>query len=194
VIWQVASPMIVMALVGALAGALLGGQLRGATLTHVFGFFLLFLGLQTLALVFADPDEQVLQETFQDNPLHKRGRLCGAIGLLHGTICGLLGISGGVVATPMQQLLLQMPVRHAIAHSLIVSVGSTGLASLVTVSTGVAREYFSLEQLLVAVLCVGLGALLGALIGARLGTRVNSGWIRLLFVVIALGAGFSILL
>ncbi len=194
-IWRIIWPMLPPALVGVLGGILLGNQLRGATLTHLFGFFVLFLGLYTLAMVFDDPKEHVLGKSFSKGRFHKNhGRLAGSIGALHGFICGLLGISGGVISVPMQQLLLNMPVRHAIANTLVVSALCSGLGSIMVIAIGTGRRVFSLEHILFAVLCIGGGAVLGAQIGARMSLRSNTGVLRLSFVVISFGAGLSLLI
>jgi uncharacterized membrane protein YfcA len=194
-IWQIIWPMLPPALVGVLGGLLLGNQLRGSTLTHIFGFFVLFLGLYTLAMVFDDPKEHVLRNYFFNGRPHQHhGRLSGSIGALHGFICGLLGISGGVISVPMQQLLLNTPVRHAIANTLVVSALCSGLGSITVIAIGASRGVFSLEHILVVVLCIGGGAVLGAQIGARMGVRSNAEILRLLFVVISFGAGLSLLI
>ncbi|MBW2622471.1 MAG: sulfite exporter TauE/SafE family protein [Deltaproteobacteria bacterium] len=192
---QIIRPMLPPALVGVVGGLLLGNQLRGATLTHLFGFFVLFLGLYTLAMVFDDPKEHVLRRNFSNGRLHKyHGRLSGSIGALHGFICGLLGISGGVISVPMQQLLLNTPVRHAIANTLVVSAVCSGLGSITVIAIGTGRGVFSLEHILFAVMAIGGGAVLGAQIGVHMGLKSDTGVLRFLFVVISFGAGLSLLL
>lgn len=194
-IWRIVRPMLLPALAGVLGGIFLGNHLRGATLIHIFGFFALFLGLYTLAQVFADPKEHALSKEFFPERLGQRqGRLSGSIGALHGFLCGLLGISGGVIAMPMQQLLLNVPVRHAIANTLVVSAICTGLGGLTVLAIGTAHGDFNLEHVLFVVLCIGTGAVLGAQIGVRLGRKVNIGVLRLLFVAISFLAGLSLLL
>ena len=194
-IWEIIRPMLALALVGVVGGLVLGNHLRGATLTHIFGFFVLFLGLYTLALVFDDPKEHVLRGSFFGGQLREHpGRLAGSVGALHGFICGLLGISGGVISVPMQQLVLNVPVRHAIANTLVVSALCSGVGSVAVIGLGASQGVFSLERILFAVLWIGGGAVLGAQMGARIGVRSNAGILRLLFVVISFGAGLSILM
>ncbi|MCP4678541.1 MAG: sulfite exporter TauE/SafE family protein [Deltaproteobacteria bacterium] len=193
--WSIIRPMIIPALIGTGGGVLLGNQLRGATLTHVFGFFILFLGLYTLAQVFADPTEHRLKEDFK-TPMraHRHRNSSRGIGVLHGFLCGLLGISGGVIAMPMQQLLLNVPTRNAIANTVAVSALCTGLGSAIVIACGVSSGAFELTNILFVVLFIGVGAFAGAQLGARLGEKIHSGILRLVFVAIVFVAGLSILL
>ncbi|MEX0653541.1 MAG: sulfite exporter TauE/SafE family protein [Phycisphaeraceae bacterium] len=55
----------------------------------------------------------------------------GAIGGVMGTIAGLLGIGGGAVAVPMQQVVMRLPLRNAIANS----------AAIICISAGVGAIY-----------------------------------------------------
>ena len=191
--WDYAAPMVLLALPGALLGSWVGNQLGGASLTHVFGFFMVFLAFNTLALAFSDPDEHVMARDFQDRPQGNQGYHCATIGGLHGFVSGLLGISGGVIATPLQQILLRMPTRRAIANTLLVSTAATAVASVYVLWTGVHQGDFTLYQVFFVDLFMGGGAAVGAGIGARLGRRCNVTILRLLFVLLALSAGVSIL-
>lgn len=193
VIWPMVGPMVVAASVMAVVGATVGSHVSGPTLTHLFGIFLLFQGLNTMALIFADPDEQITEEGFARQRRGGRWGLKAVIGGLHGMLCGVLGISGGVIATPMQQVMLHVPVRHAVANTLFVSTIITAIAGTIVVWTGLDRGDFTVDRGLVAVLCLGGGALVGAQLGSRLGTKIDPLIVRVLFVVLTFAAGLSIL-
>lgn len=186
-------PMIMPAILAALGGMFLGSALPRATLTHLFAFFALFLALNTLGHAMADPNEFVLGERHQarSNPI--RGASRQATGGLHGFVCGLLGISGGVVAVPMQQALMRVPARHAVANSVIVSVYCTGVAAIAAVITGVAQGDFQFADVALATMCVGGGAVLGAQLGARLTGVIRAFYLKLMFVQVCLAAGVLIL-
>lgn len=193
--WKTIGLMLPMALVGVLGGLLLGNQLRGSTLTHIFGFFMLFLGLYTLAMVFDDPKEHIHRKDHSGEMPHKHHqRMAASISALHGFICGVLGISGGVISVPMQQLLLNTPVRNSIANTLVISAVCSGLGSITVITIGVGRGVFSLEHILFTVMCIGVGAVIGGQIGARVGVKSNAGVLRFLFVLISFGAGLSLLI
>jgi uncharacterized protein len=193
VIWRMVGPMVAAASLTAIVGATIGSQVSGPTLTHLFGIFLLFQGLNTMALIFADPDEQITEEGFASQAGGTGWGLRAVIGGLHGMLCGVLGISGGVIATPMQQVMLHVPVRHAVANTLLVSTIITAIAGTIVVWTGLGRGDFTVDRALVAVLCLGGGALVGAQLGSRLGTRIDPLIVRVLFVVLTFAAGLSIL-
>ncbi len=194
-IWPSIRPMLPPAIISLLGGVWLGNHLRSSTLACLFGFFVLFLAFYTLPMIFNDPR----QHRLKTGPLGGRfqryhGYLCGGIGVLHGFICGLLGVSGGVISVPMQQLLLNMPARNAIANTLVVSALCSGLGSAIVITIGVGRGIFSLEHILFAIVCVGGGAVLGAQIGVRMGERTSTEILKLLFVIISFGAGLSLLM
>jgi uncharacterized membrane protein YfcA len=191
--WGYAAPMVLLALPGVLLGSWVGNRLGGSSLTHVFGFFMVFLAFNTLALVFSDPDEHVMAREFREKPEGSQGYLCSTIGALHGFVSGLLGISGGVIATPLQQIMLHMPTRPAIANTLLVSSVATAVASVYVLWTGVERGDFTLYQVFFVDFFMGAGAAVGAVIGAGLGRRCNVTLLRLLFVLLALLAGVSII-
>jgi hypothetical protein len=193
VLMQVVRPMLVPAIAGVLGGLLLGNVLPRATLTHFFAFFALFLGFNTLAQTFADPDENSFKEKIPavlDGP---RKLACSSIGAFHGFVCGLLGISGGVIAMPMQQALAHIPARQAVANSVVVSAVCTAFGSVAAISSGVARDDFLLVDVLFASGCIGTGAMLGAQVGARLTGSVPVLVLKLLFVQVSFAAGLMIL-
>lgn len=193
VLWQVVRPMIVPAVVSAIIGLWLGTVLPRATLTHFFAFFIVFLGFNTLAQSFADPYERILSSPPKHKLLPHQRSSSAMIGALHGLICGLLGISGGVTTVPMQQTLLRTPSRNAVANSLVVSACITGAASLAAVVAGVSRGAFLLSEMLMVSFCIGLGAIFGAQFGARMTGKVHAFVLKGLFGVVCLAAGLIIL-
>lgn len=193
-VWPVASRMLLLAVPASLVAAVLGNHMHPHTLTMVFGMFSLFLAFNTIAFIVGDPDERIM--TYQRSmPIGEReGYQSAMLGGLHGTICGLFGISGGVIATPMQQLLLRMPLRSAIANTLLVSTVATLAAGVVVVWTGIAGGHFAAHDVLFVDFYMGAGAAVGAPIGNRLGDHCSVTALRVLLAVLTAGAGLSILL
>jgi len=193
IVWPIALRMMMMAIPAVMLAAVLGSDLSEGKLKTVFAIFVIFLGFNTLAFVLGDPEERGMSHTFEDHGQDRHAYVSASIGALHGFFCGLLGISGGVVATPMQQLTLRVPLRNAIANTLFVSTVVTLLAGALVVATGISRHQFTAEHVLFVDFCMGTGATIGASIGTRLGERCNVSALRLLFVVLTMTAGISIL-
>lgn len=191
VMWRVVRAMLVPAALGVLVGIVLGSVLPRSLLRHFFGFFALFMGLNTLAQSFGDPHEHVLGGSREDagSPVAH-----GFIGGVHGFVCGLLGISGGVIAIPMQQTLARIRAANAVANTIVVSAAATSIGSVTAVVGGVVQREFALLDVLFATACVGAGAALGAHLGAHLTGKIPVFVLRLLFVQICLVAGLSILI
>lgn len=191
--WHVVKPMLAPALLATLGGLALGNVMSKSSLTHFFAFFAMFMGFNTLAQCFTDPDESMLSDGTDGDTATAKPVQAGAIGGLHGLACGLLGISGGVIALPLQQVLLRAPARQAVANTVVVSACITGVGSVAAVVMGMQRGDFHGAEVLFASVCIGLGAGIGAQIGARLTGRINLIYLKLMFVQIGFVAGLMIL-
>jgi hypothetical protein len=193
VTWSLVLPMLIPAALALFAGMYLGNVVSRAALTHFFAFFALFLALGTMAQSIADPGERVLGAV----PPRRLGQsttvICTGIGGIHGLVCGLIGISGGVVTLPLQQVILGVTARNAVANAVIVSAVITSVGSLAVTAIGVGRGDFQLSDVLFASLCIGGGGVIGGQIGARLTGRVPLGLLRAMFVLVTLSAGLLIL-
>jgi uncharacterized membrane protein YfcA len=99
--------------------------------------------------------------------------LCAAIGLVAGTLGGLLGVGGGVVMVPAFMALLGMPARHAIGTSM-------GVILFTAISAAIRHHQLgNLEPRVVVP--VALLSIVGAYLGATLTTRVPERTLRMLF-------------
>jgi len=191
--WHLVRPMLAPAIIATLLGLSLGNVMSKNSLTHFFAFFAMFMGFNTLAQCVADPNEAVLQGEQDPSGTRARPLHAGGIGALHGLACGLLGISGGVIALPLQQVLLRAPARQAVANTVVVSAIITGLGCLAALAMGTQRGDFRSTEVLFASLCIGLGAAVGGQLGARLTGRVHLIFLKLMFVQIGFIAGLTIL-
>jgi uncharacterized membrane protein YfcA len=194
VLAQLVRPMVLPSVVGVLSGVVLGSVLPRVTLSHFFALFALFLAFSTLAQSFADPNEHVFSGEYPKVLTPGQRLMARSIGGVHGFMCGLLGISGGVIALPLQQVLLSVPVRHAAANTVAISAFATTFGSVAAVSTGAIRQDFALGDVLFATLWMGGGALIGAPIGAHLNGTIRVVYLKLMFVQLSLSAGLLILL
>ena len=194
VMWPYMKRTFAPSIVGILAGLLLGNFVGGAVLTHLFGFFVIFLSFATMGQTFLDPHENALDQVFsRDSELTtRRKRILTFIGTMHGFLCGMFGISGGIHTIPAQQVFLDIPIRHAIANTLVISVVSAGVGIVLVAVIGVNHGDFTVQQILGAFFCVAIGAYGGAQIGTRLAERTNTHILRILVEIIGLVAGFAL--
>ncbi|MDH5674057.1 MAG: sulfite exporter TauE/SafE family protein [Myxococcales bacterium] len=194
VLWSIVRAMLLPASIGVLAGMFLGHAIPRVTLTHFFAFFALFLGFNTLGQAFSDPHERAFQPP-SERDLHGRNMLPFAVvGGFHGFVCGLLGISGGVLAVPLLQALAMVSSRQAVAISVAVSAFCTAVGSVAAVTAGHLRGSFHLQDVVLASSFIGGGAIFGAQIGARLTGILPVFWLKLMFVWITFTAGLVILI
>lgn len=191
---QLVRPMLVPCLAGVLIGIAIGNVLPRVTLSHFFALFAIFLSLGTLAQAFVDPHEYVFSDSYPRELTSGQKSMAGGIGAVHGLMCGLLGISGGVVAVPLQQVLMSVPVRNAVGNTVAISAFATTIGSVAAVVSGVFRQDFALSDLFVSTLFMGGGALVGAPIGAQLSGTMRAIYLKLMFVQLSLAAGLLILL
>jgi uncharacterized membrane protein YfcA len=109
------------------------------------------------------------------------------VGVPMGTVAGLLGVGGGPIAVPGQQLALKLPAKNAIANS--------SMTIVVSALLGAAYKLMSLPAvggdphlLRVAALryaaCLLPGALLGGYLGAWLHKVIRTFWIHICFAAV----------
>ncbi len=129
----------------------------------------------------------------------------GSIGVIMGGLAGLLGIGGGAVAVPLQQVILNLPLRAAIANSSAVMVVSATFGAiyknatlhehnftLVNPVTGIVTSHpysWTTGLALAAVLAptCWIGGYLGALLTHRLPVRL----MRLFFIALMILAAWK---
>jgi uncharacterized membrane protein YfcA len=100
---------------------------------------------------------------------------CAVIGMIAGTLGGLLGVGGGIVMVPAFTRLLDLPVKQAVGTSM-------GVIFFTAVTASWRHWQLGNLQPRVVVLVAAL-SMVGAWIGASLTTRVNERTLRILFAV-----------
>ena len=111
-----------------------------------------------------------------------------AVGAVMGTIAGLLGIGGGAIAVPLQQLLLKLPLRQCIGNSsAIICVSATvgaiyKNATLAQHVSGTSPVDWRMSLVIAAMLAPTAWA--GARLGASLTHRLPLRQVRLAFIVL----------
>ncbi|HUV41229.1 MAG TPA: sulfite exporter TauE/SafE family protein [Sedimentisphaerales bacterium] len=115
--------------------------------------------------------------------------LCG---LLTGVPAGLLGIGGGIVCTPAQQLFLKMPLKRAISNSAATIAAIAVIGALYKNITLARHNILVIESVKIAAIVIP-GAIVGSLVGSRLMYKLPKDLVRIVFILLAAVACYKLL-
>ncbi len=199
-LWPTLKMLIPLAILGSIGGvfvsnlALFSGE-GTIWLTRMFGAFLLYVMVHNLWGLYRGKRKSDMVVPPDDRIGGWRAAL---IGIPVGLSNGLLGIGGGVVAVPLQQVILRIPLQRAIANSSlsIVFVATFGaIAKNLTLSqhTGSDGLPFTLLQSLAIAAVLIPTAFAGAYVGAHLTHTMPLGALRVLFAGLMLYFGVNLL-
>jgi len=185
---------IPFAVLGVLCGVWLssGWWFRGANevwLSRLFGAFLFYVAGYNIYRLFG---ARRLPDMGEAEARRLAGwRIALLVGMPTGLLGGLLGIGGGSIAVPLQQLLLRIPLRRAIANSAttILPLSLVG-AVYKNVSNAQAGIPF-IESFHLAVFLIPT-AVVGGYVGAHLTHAMPRRLLRLAFILLMLYAGYSL--
>lgn len=110
-----------------------------------------------------------------------------SIGAAMGFLAGLLGIGGGALAVPMQQVLLRLPLRQCIANSAAVICLTAGVGA-VAKNLALPPACDPVDALTLAALLAPT-AVLGGYLGGSLTHKLPTAAVRLLFIALLATAG-----
>jgi uncharacterized protein len=164
-------------------------------LSRMFGCFLLYVMVHNLHGLYRGKRKSDLITPPDDRV---GGWKAALIGVPVGLSNGLLGIGGGVVAVPLQQVVLRIPLQRAIANSSlsIVFVAAFGaVAKNWTLSQHLGPDGmpFALAQSLGIAAILIPTAFVGAYIGAHLTHAISLGWLRVVFAGLMLYFGVRLI-
>ena len=159
----------------ALAGVLLVGIAVGA-------FFIYVVIHNIHRLIWGQPAEGRTREQVEAGPVWPRL----AIGFPMGVSAGLLGIGGGSLAVPAQQMGLKVPLRNAIATSSATIASVSWIGAIVkNVQLG---DNGSVTRSLLLAACLAPTAMIGSYVGGHLTHRLPVKVVRVAFVLLMLYA------
>ena len=196
--------MIPAAILGVLLGVA-GSNLpifaggKSYRLARLFGTFLVYVaGYEIYKLVRSLTGSG--QDGHDDAHVRPSGPLASLIGLVTGMAAGLLGIGAGTVATPLQQILLKLPMRRAMANSAAAIIGIAGAGAIYKNASLGASVHFDLfssaspvmASLKIAALVVPTG-FVGGYVGGHLMHRLPKNWVRAAFLVVVLLGAYKLL-
>jgi uncharacterized membrane protein YfcA len=186
---------------GAIAGALYGVAADPRVIYGVFGAVLVYAAVSMVirreravsAPIGGATDALDLGAAFSDPAI---GRDIGyipirpaagmGVGAGAGIISGMLGVGGGVVMVPAMNLLMRVPVKAAVGTSSFM----IGITSVATAFVYYSRGKIDPTLVVPAI----IGVFLGGQIGSRLTRRIRAQRLALIFSVILLYLGISLLL
>ncbi len=194
VMWSIIKVLVPASLAASVVGVFVGNYFTGANevwLWRLFGILMIYVAalngyrlVRPLAPVDAGSQEIV-------GP--PRGTWAVAlVGLVTGFFSGLLGIGGGAIAVPAQQILLKMRLRSAIANSAVTVVFACILAAVMKHAT-LAEHGLSATRPWIYIALLAPPAVVGALIGSHLTHRVSRVWVRLIFIAFLLWTAYEML-
>jgi len=123
--WRVAGVFGSVAMVGAWLGGVAASYLQGTTLMLLFGLLMVTTAVAMAIKDGAEPDA-TLRPTGDGLDSPQAWAKMAAEGLLVGGITGLVGAGGGFLVVPALVLLAGLPMRQAIATSLVIIAMKSG--------------------------------------------------------------------
>ena len=115
--------------------------------------------------------------------------LCG---VLSGVPAGLLGLGGGVVCVPLQQLLLKMPLKRAASNS-AATIASIALIGAFYKNATLGQHGIAVGESLKMAAFIIPGAVFGAYLGGHMMHKLPTRVVRIVFVLIAAIASYKML-
>jgi uncharacterized membrane protein YfcA len=177
--------------VGALTGGVLAGLLNERVLAALFALLMVYTAItmgrgamRRPSQAAAGPEDGVSPDASAE-PAYRTRRLPAAVGgsFVAGNVSGLLGVGGGIVTVPLLHLVMEAPMRVAVATSNFM-IGMTAAA-------GAYAYLFRGDVDATVAAPVVLGVAVGAAVGARLSARLRQGWLIGLFVLVVLYVAFQ---
>ncbi len=171
---------------GALAGGFTAVLLSPNLLSGIFGAVLLYVaysmafgfkgrsGVSGAGILMTSYVDPLTQETVTYGAHHLAGGM--AASFVAGNISGLLGIGGGVIKVPMMNLIMEIPLRAAIATSNFMIGITAATSAIIYYQHGYINPTVAVPT--------ALGILIGAQIGSRLGGKLRSESLKKIFSVV----------
>jgi uncharacterized membrane protein YfcA len=113
-------------------------------------------------------------------------------GFVTGLGGGLLGMGGGAICVPLQQLLLKMPLRKAIANSAVTIIFLSLIGALYKNLTLASHDIELTGSLKIAVVIIPTAAV-GGFFGGRLTHALPRNVVRVAFILLAMAAAYKML-
>jgi hypothetical protein len=199
---QAIMPAVVRRMVPMAVGAVLLGVLASewsvfqgdgqAYLMMLFGLFLLYVaGFNGYLLARGREEHQALRPF---DPQLDGWKAAWGAGVPTGFVAGLLGIGGGVVCVPIQNRLLGIPLRNAIANSATTIIALSFIGAVgKNYALAIHHAEYTLHQSLTLAAALLPTAVVGSLIGSGLTHRLPTRVLRIVLVLFLLAASMRMI-
>ncbi len=184
------------ATLGSVAGVLISelAVFRGSGQGYLQVCLALFLGYAVLHNLVRLTAKNHLPDMSEDEASRlSKAAIIGLVGLPAGLLGGLLGVGGGLIAVPAQQIGLRIPLRRAIANSASTILWSSVIGAVVK-NAMLAHHGFNVRQSCLLALCLGPPAILASYLTALRVHQWPVAIIRAAFVCLLLYCGGRLLL
>ena len=186
--------LIPSAMVGVISGVLLSNTPifvgKGSyILVRIFGMFLLYVAFYNILKLFGKVDGDDLDIS----DIRQSTLTTILIGLGTGFGAGLLGLGGGSICVPMQQIFLKMPLKRAISNSAATIIFIALVGALLKNATLSEHSIVLTDSLKIAA-CIVPTAIIGGFLGGNLIHSLPQNIVRIVFILLMILASGKMLL
>ena len=150
-------------------------------LARLFGVFMLFVVIYNCLRLFHRLTGGIAYDVSQ---IRYSAGLTILSGFLSGISAGLLGLGGGVVCVPAQQIFLKMPLKMAISNSAATIASIAVIGALYKNITLPQHNIQIMESITMAAMVIP-GAVLGSFLGSRFMHKFPTNVVRVVFILLA---------
>jgi uncharacterized membrane protein YfcA len=206
VMMHVVKILVPSSIVGIILGAMLGHYLSRDVLTLLLGIFLLFISIVMVHRILSHeqdvmplpgssaPEQDHAIKSWHGSPESAPpGWIIALCGFPGGFLSAMLGISGGVVTNPLQQVLARIPIKNAIANTLVKASITVPIACLMIMVMGVQAGHFDFWSPILVTLCIIPGSFIGSQLGPAMTRRMSAVTAHAVFGTVALLMGLQML-
>lgn len=165
---------------------------REIYLTGLFGAFLAFCGGYDVYRAIRRRTGPTLPPSVSAPAETPSVRQLAAVAIPTGMASGLLGIGGGILAVPLQQRFLKLPIRTAIANSAAIIIATSLIGAIIKNYAFLKENPGNRDPFVLAAVLVPT-AIAGSLIGSRLTHKLPPSWIKGVFVVLLLASAAQVI-
>lgn len=173
-------------------GVYVGNFFSGITLSRIFAAFLvyvIYVNVRKLLVEFnLRESKSAMDRAFDGSDENITLTRTTGIGTVMGFFAGLLGIGGGGIAVPLQQVFLRVPLKQCVGTSAAAICLTSGVGAILK-NMSLPEHGFEFGESLTLATALIPGAMVGGFFGAMLTHKLPTRWVRLVWTVFITAAG-----